>query len=65
MGLIECGSGEAMEPPLRAQRTRSRPSSVISELETDLGQLYLRMMDEPIPGRLLEILRGALAVPKP
>ena len=61
MGLTVVEGGAALEPP----RRRSRASGNILKLETDIAQLYMRMMDEPIPGRLLEVLRTALTVPKP
>lgn len=63
MGLTDLETGPAMEPPPQIARTR-RPRFA-SEFETDLRQLYLRMMDEPVPARLLGILRAGLADRKP
>jgi hypothetical protein len=64
MGLID-ESGRAVEPPREVARPRRRPPRVASEIETDIGQLYLRMMEEPVPARLIGILRAGLTGPKP
>ena len=53
--------GRAAEPPSTAGRVRPRRSYFISEFESDIRQLYSQMLDEPVPPRLLDILRGALA----
>jgi hypothetical protein len=63
MGWIDLETGPAAKPSPEIARTR-RPRFV-SEFETDLRQLYLRMMDEPVPARLLGILRAGLADSKP
>jgi hypothetical protein len=63
MGLTDIDAGQAMEPP--RQVARGRPPRFVSELETVIGQLYLRIMDEPVPARLIGILRAGLTGPKP
>jgi hypothetical protein len=53
--------GEAAEVPRKVARSRSRPYLAISAFEIEIRQLYLQMLDEPVPPRLLGILRAALA----
>ena len=64
MGLIEQGSGLAVMPALEKVGIRARPPRFVSEFENDIRQLYLRMMDEPVPPRLIGILRAGLSGPK-
>lgn len=63
MGLIDLEGGSVAEPPPQIVRTR-RPR-LVSEFEADITQLYMRMMDEPVPARLIGILRAGLADSKP
>jgi hypothetical protein len=39
---------------------RVRPPRFVPEFEADIKRLYLRMMEEPVPARLLGILRAGL-----
>jgi hypothetical protein len=64
MGLIDHNSGLAVMPALENVGARTRPPRFVSEFETDIRQLYLRMMDEPVPPRLIGILRAGLTGPK-
>jgi hypothetical protein len=41
------------------------PRRIIAEFESEIRQLYVRTIDEPIPPRLLEILRARSAGHKP
>lgn len=52
-------AGQDEAPALQNNLTRrnSRPSFP-PQLETEIGQLYLRALDEPVPNRLLTILRS-------
>ena len=65
MGLIDSNAGSALMPALENVGVRARPPRFVSEFESDIRQLYLRMMDEPIPPRMIGILRARLAGPKP
>lgn len=60
MGLSDHNGEPAVMPALEKVRTRARPPRFVSEFESDIRQLYLRMMDEPIPPRLIGILRAGL-----
>jgi hypothetical protein len=60
MGLIDHNGGLAVMPALEEVRSRAGPSRLVSEFESDIRQLYLRMMDEPVPPRLIGILRAGL-----
>lgn len=62
MGLIDHD-----DTARRLIRTRFRPRPsrrLVSEFETEIRQLYVRMIDEPIPSRMIDILRAGLASPK-
>lgn len=59
MGLIDYETRSAAAP--MNSRSRPRPSRDVSEFEGEIQQLYVRMMDEPIPSRLIGILRAGLA----
>jgi hypothetical protein len=61
MGLIELESGPAAEPSQQIAHTHARRPRFVSEFEDDIRQLYLQMMDEPVPARLLGILRAGLS----
>ena len=61
MGLmIDRNGGSAAMPTLEGAGARARPPRYVSEFESDIRQLYLRMMDEPVPPRLIGILRAGL-----
>lgn len=60
MELIDHNGESAAMPALEKVRTRARPPRFVLEFESDIRQLYLRMMDEPIPPRLIGILRAGL-----
>ena len=64
MGLIDQSGGSALMPALESVGARARPPRFVSEFESDIRQLYLRMMDEPVPPRLIGILRAGLTGPK-
>ncbi len=61
MGLIDCESRSAAVPTLASAGIRPRPPRYVSEFESEIRQLYVRMIDEPIPPRLIGILRAGLA----
>ena len=63
MDLIDLEGGAAGESPPKAGRTRRSPR-FLPDFETDIRQLYLRMMDEPVPARLLGVLRAGLCSSK-
>jgi hypothetical protein len=60
MGLIDHSGGLAVMPALKKVAARTRPPRLVSEFEGEIRQLYLRMMDEPVPPRLIGILRAGL-----
>ena len=67
MGLIDHNAGSALMPALENVGARARPPRpplFVAEFESDIRQLYLRMMDEPVPPRLIGILRAGLTGPK-
>jgi hypothetical protein len=59
MGFTDLESWPALKPPPKAVRV-GRPR-VIAELESEIRQLYGQMLHEPVPPRLLGILRAGLA----
>jgi hypothetical protein len=62
MGLIDRNGTPAAAPN---SRLRPRPPRrFASEFEREIRQLYMRTIDEPIPLRMIEILRAGLAGPK-
>jgi len=64
MGLMDHNGASALMPALENVGARARPPRFVSEFESDIRQLYLRMMDEPVPPRLIGILRAGLTGPK-
>ena len=64
MGPIDQNAASALMPTVENVRLRARPPRFVSEFESDIRQLYLRMMDEPVPPRLIGILRAGLTGPK-
>jgi len=60
MGLMDHNGGPALMPALENVGARARPPRFVSEFESDIRQLYVRMMDEPVPPRLIGILRAGL-----
>ena len=60
---MDLESASAAEPP--PQVTQARRPRFVSEFEADLTQLYARMMDEPVPARLIGIVRAGLVNSKP
>ena len=64
MGLIDLNDGSDLMPPVESAGVQARPSRFVSEFESEIQKLYLRMMDEPVPPRLIGILRAGLAGPK-
>jgi len=65
MGLIDREDRSAVAPTLARAGIRPQPPRYVSELEREIRQLYVRMIDEPIPPRLIGILRAGLAGHKP
>ena len=65
MGLIDHNSGLAVMPAVEKVGARTRSPRIVSEFESEIRQLYVRMMDEPVPPRLIGILRAGLTGPKP
>jgi hypothetical protein len=66
MGLINREMRSAVAPIMRGVSTRPRPPRrFVSEFENEIRQLYVRIIDEPIPPRLMDVLRAGLAVHKP
>jgi len=61
MGLANCESTSAEVPMAARAGIRPRPPRQVSEFESEIRQLYVRMIDEPIPPRLIGILRAGLA----
>ncbi|WP_162917497.1 hypothetical protein [Dongia deserti] len=59
MGLMQREGGPPMAPLRGRTRARAGPR-ILSEFELEIRQLYLQMMDEPVPPRLLDILRTGL-----
>lgn len=59
MGLIDGNDGSALIPASE-NVGRARPPRFVSEFETEIRQLYLRMMEEPVPPRMIGILRAGL-----
>jgi hypothetical protein len=59
MELIDRNDGSALMPVLKSVG-RARPPRFDSEFESEIRQLYLRMMDEPVPPRMIGILRAGL-----
>jgi hypothetical protein len=64
MGLTDLETGSGVLPP-KIARIRSRPPFIAAEFEAEISQLYLRLMEEPVPPRLLTIVRAAMAGVKP
>lgn len=60
MGLVDLKGGAAADAPLPAVPVRKRVPCFATEFEAEIRRLHLRMMDDPVPPRLLGILRAAL-----
>jgi hypothetical protein len=60
MGLIDQSAGSALVPALENVGAQARRPRFVSEFESDIRQLYLRMMNEPVPPRMIGILRAGL-----
>ena len=66
MGLIDRESRSGAAPTMTDAGIRPRPSRrLVSEFENEIRQLYMRTIDEPIPPRLIDVLRAGLANHKP
>ena len=62
MGWIDRDSRSAAGPSMTSSGIRPRPSRrFVSEFEIEIRQLYVRTIDEPIPPRLIDVLRTGLA----
>jgi hypothetical protein len=64
MGLTDLDTGSGVVPP-KIARVRPRSPFIAAEFEAEIGRLYLRLMEEPVPPRLLTIVRAAMAGSKP
>lgn len=62
MGLLDHESKSAAAPG--SAEIRPRPPRYVSEFESEIRQLYMRIIDEPVPPRLIGILRAGLAGPR-
>lgn len=60
MGPADTSGGSAGQP-LRIVCNRAQPPRFVSEFESDIKRLYLRIMEEPVPARLLDILRAGMS----
>lgn len=66
MGLFNHDGRLATKPTMTKAGLRPRPPRrFVSEFENDIRQLYVRMIDEPVPSRLMDVLRAGLAGHKP
>ena len=62
MRLVDHDGRLATAPTMTKAGIRPRPPRrFVSEFENDIRQLYVRMIDEPIPPRLMGVLRAGLA----
>ena len=63
MGLLDQDSGPFAVPiAMNGGARRSRPPRrFVAEFETEIRQLYVRIIDEPIPPRMIDVLRAGLA----
>lgn len=59
MGLTDAQDGLTIEPP-EARHISRRTPRLVSDVESELRRLYLRLMDEPVPARLRNVLRTGL-----
>jgi hypothetical protein len=60
MGLLDHEGSPLVAPVMMnggAGRPRP-PRRVISEFENEIRQLYVRIIDEPIPSRMINVLRA-------
>jgi hypothetical protein len=60
MGLIDMETAQGGEPSPRTAHSRHHASRFGLEFETVISQLYLATMNEPVPLRLLTILRAGV-----
>jgi hypothetical protein len=66
MGFIDHDDTPAAARILVNARLRPRPPRrFVSEFENEIQQLYVGTIDEPIPPRMIEVLRARLVDPKP
>ena len=59
MVLTDLDTGSHVVPP-KIAGARPRPPFIAAEFEAAIRQLYLRLMEEPVPPRLLTIVRAAM-----
>jgi hypothetical protein len=65
MGLINRESRPAAAPAVMKVGMRPRPPGrFVSEFENEIRQLYVRMIDEPVPPRMIAVVRAGLIGPK-
>jgi hypothetical protein len=57
-GLIDLQNRPAAEPLPERRPSRRRSVGLLAEIERELRLLYLWLMDEPIPARLIDVLRA-------
>jgi hypothetical protein len=58
---VDLRTGHAAESPPKGACGRSGASRSVSAFEMEIREMYAQMLDEPVPPRLLGILRAALA----
>jgi hypothetical protein len=63
-GITDIEDASVLEPSPQMLRIRPRSSRILSEVEMELTRLYLRLLDEPVPSRLIGILRAGLTTSK-
>lgn len=61
MGLIDADNEQAAQRPLPFTLVSRKPRRIASEIEAEIGQLYLGTQQEPVPLRLLTILRAGMS----
>ena len=61
MGLIDADDERAARAaPALYARVARKPRRLSSDIEAEIGQLYLGTLEEPVPHRLLTILRAGV-----
>jgi hypothetical protein len=63
-GITDIEDASVLEPSQRMFRIRPQSSRILSDAEMELTRLYLRLLDEPVPSRLIGILRAGLTTSK-
>jgi hypothetical protein len=64
MGFINRESRPAAAPAVKVGIRPRPPGRFVSEFENEIRQLYVRMIDEPIPPRMIAVLRAGSIGPR-